>query len=176
MERGPRVRDLEERRTKAIRSITWLGVIVGIGLVALAGVLGSTGDLLSLLLGGLAGALVALTAVVLARWLSSLDRRAVVHLEAGREGVRVELRDGRAFRFSWSDPHLGLSAAPSSTFSPALLATVRLPGVTGLVPGFLVGADRWSRLVELAREAGAPVRESSGREGPGAEVRIGRGG
>lgn len=173
---GPRSVDLSRRRARATRSITRLGLAVGLVLVGVSVLLGASGDLLSLLLGALSGALVAGASILLGRWLESLDRRAVVHLVASERGIEAELREGRTVRLAWSDPGLRLSARAEPLFAPSLMATVRLPGVTGLVPGFLVDAARWDRLVTLARESGTVVGGSDAVEGRARVVQGGRGG
>jgi hypothetical protein len=175
VDHGPLSAQLAVRRAKAARSIGWMAVGVGVVFGALGTVAGATGDLLSLALGLASGGLFAGSGLVTARWLRSLERRAVTMLRASERGIEIRLADGRAFAFGWSTPKLLVSAEPSEVFAPALFAVVRLPGVPGLVPGFLADAARWDELQTVARRAEATVRERPTREGHGTTYRIGGG-
>lgn len=167
VEQGSRSADLYQRRARATQAVAILGVGIGI-LMMIMGLFSSLdGDLLSLVFGALTGALIGAAGLATARWLTSLDRRAVVGARADLAGLTVRIRDGRSVHARWTDPALGLRADPSPLFAPCLYVVVRLPGTTGLVPGFLAEPGGWAGLVTIAKRAGAPVTEiRTGRARP----------
>lgn len=174
VDRGPRAAELGRRRTNAARWIGRIGLGVGGALAVVGGLAGVGGDLTSLGLGLASGALFAAAGYTTHRWLLSLERRAVRSLGAAADGLHVALADGRTFSIAWTAERLGLSAEVSALFPPDLFAVIRIPGVTGLLPGFLVEPERWAHLVEVARRAGAPVADASHGDARSHGIRIGR--
>lgn len=172
VEHGPASADLSRRRARAARSIRWLGVAAGGLLAGVSLLVGFAGDLYGLIAGLATAALFVAAGFSTERWLGSLERRAVTRLEASETGLAVHLADGRTLAVGWTDPNFGLSARMSPLFPLARFTVIRLPGVSGLLPGFLVNLSEWDRLVEMARRAGALV-SSSNAEGRREIERVG---